>query len=128
MLRLWVWRMRSSSGGSSSTNTTSCQDCGNKAKRDCEHTRCRTCCKSRSFQCATHVKSTWVPVARRRARQRQHHQQHPQLRLSATSLDHFNQYLPLPLSLSNIHHHTPTSAGNYFSLFFFYCFVFSFVM
>ncbi|KAE8659874.1 Protein SHI RELATED SEQUENCE 1 [Hibiscus syriacus] len=31
--------------------------------------RCRTCCKSRGFQCPTHVKSTWVPAAKRRERQ-----------------------------------------------------------
>ncbi|GER55035.1 lateral root primordium (LRP) protein-related [Striga asiatica] len=49
--------------------TTSCQDCGNQAKKDCSHGRCRTCCKSRGFNCSTHVKSTWVPAARRRERQ-----------------------------------------------------------
>ncbi|OAY64334.1 Protein SHI RELATED SEQUENCE 5 [Ananas comosus] len=49
-------------GGSSST----CQDCGNQAKKDCTHRRCRTCCKSRGFDCSTHVQSTWVPAARRR--------------------------------------------------------------
>ncbi|KAE8712646.1 Protein SHI RELATED SEQUENCE 7 [Hibiscus syriacus] len=48
-----------------------CQDCGNQAKKDCPHSRCRTCCKSRSFQCRTHVKSTWVPAAKRRERQQQ---------------------------------------------------------
>ncbi|KAA8528701.1 hypothetical protein F0562_036056 [Nyssa sinensis] len=48
-----------------------CQDCGNQAKKDCPHLRCRTCCKSRGFQCQTHVKSTWVPAARRRERQQQ---------------------------------------------------------
>ncbi|RWW41148.1 hypothetical protein BHE74_00053385 [Ensete ventricosum] len=47
----------------------SCQDCGNQAKKDCSHMRCRTCCKSRGFQCPTHVKSTWVPAAKRRERQ-----------------------------------------------------------
>jgi hypothetical protein len=26
-----------------------CQDCGNQAKKDCPHLRCRTCCKSRGF-------------------------------------------------------------------------------
>ncbi|KAL2318816.1 hypothetical protein Fmac_032692 [Flemingia macrophylla] len=57
-----------------------CQDCGNQAKKDCAHLRCRTCCKSRGFQCQTHVKSTWVPAAKRRERQQQlaslpHHQQ-----------------------------------------------------
>ncbi|XP_027332655.1 protein LATERAL ROOT PRIMORDIUM 1-like [Abrus precatorius] len=58
----------SASGGSSSGGTT-CQDCGNQAKKDCANRRCRTCCKSRGFDCPTHVKSTWVPAARRRERQ-----------------------------------------------------------
>ncbi|KAK6118448.1 hypothetical protein DH2020_047865 [Rehmannia glutinosa] len=58
--------MRSSGGGG-----ISCQDCGNQAKKDCVHMRCRTCCKSRGFQCQTHVKSTWVPAAKRRERQQQ---------------------------------------------------------
>lgn len=49
--------------------STACQECGNAAKRDCQYTRCRTCCKSRGFPCSTHVKSTWVPAAKRRARQ-----------------------------------------------------------
>ncbi|XP_027356528.1 protein SHI RELATED SEQUENCE 5-like [Abrus precatorius] len=65
------------SGGTSGMN---CQDCGNQAKKDCAHLRCRTCCKSRGFLCQTHVKSTWVPAAKRRERQQhlaalQHHQQ-----------------------------------------------------
>ncbi|XVF73848.1 hypothetical protein PTKIN_Ptkin13bG0014300 [Pterospermum kingtungense] len=59
-----------------------CQDCGNQAKKDCSHLRCRTCCKSRGFQCQTHVKSTWVPAAKRRERQQQllalQHQQQQQ--------------------------------------------------
>ncbi|KAL2497691.1 Protein SHI RELATED SEQUENCE 1 [Abeliophyllum distichum] len=59
--------MRSSSGGGG----ISCQDCGNQAKKDCSYVRCRTCCKSRGFQCQTHVKSTWVPAAKRRERQQQ---------------------------------------------------------
>ncbi|XP_060194335.1 protein EXPRESSION OF TERPENOIDS 1-like [Lycium barbarum] len=58
--------MRSSGGGG-----ISCQDCGNQAKKDCPHMRCRTCCKSRGFQCQTHVRSTWVPAAKRRERQQQ---------------------------------------------------------
>ncbi|KAK4482799.1 hypothetical protein RD792_009969, partial [Penstemon davidsonii] len=59
------------SGGSSSIGggTATCQDCGNQAKKDCPHRRCRTCCKSRGYDCTTHVKSTWVPAARRRERQ-----------------------------------------------------------
>ncbi|XP_020532967.1 protein LATERAL ROOT PRIMORDIUM 1 isoform X2 [Jatropha curcas] len=56
-------------GNSTSSGTTTCQDCGNQAKKDCTHRRCRTCCKSRGYDCATHVKSTWVPAARRRERQ-----------------------------------------------------------
>ncbi|XP_075496181.1 protein SHI RELATED SEQUENCE 7-like [Primulina tabacum] len=48
-----------------------CQDCGNQAKKDCSHLRCRTCCKSRGFSCQTHLKSTWVSAAQRRERQHQ---------------------------------------------------------
>ncbi|KAG9139637.1 hypothetical protein Leryth_018267 [Lithospermum erythrorhizon] len=58
-------------GSSGSGGGISCQDCGNQAKKDCSHMRCRTCCKSRGFQCQTHVKSTWVPAAKRRERQEQ---------------------------------------------------------
>lgn len=60
--------MRQGGLGSGGMN---CQDCGNQAKKDCPHLRCRTCCKSRGFQCQTHVKSTWVPAAKRRERQQQ---------------------------------------------------------
>ncbi|KAJ9172261.1 hypothetical protein P3X46_015521 [Hevea brasiliensis] len=56
-------------GNSASSGATTCQDCGNQAKKDCSHRRCRTCCKSRGYDCTTHVKSTWVPAARRRERQ-----------------------------------------------------------
>ncbi|KAL5099490.1 hypothetical protein RYX36_003817 [Vicia faba] len=59
---------------SGSVGGISCQDCGNQAKKDCPHARCRTCCKSRGFDCQTHVKSTWVPAARRRERQQQQQQ------------------------------------------------------
>ncbi|KAH7444881.1 hypothetical protein KP509_02G095600 [Ceratopteris richardii] len=54
-----------------SSGSTACQDCGNQAKKDCVHMRCRTCCRSRGFECSTHVKSTWVPVSKRRQRQLQ---------------------------------------------------------
>ncbi|MFS7911803.1 putative transcription factor STY-LRP1 family [Helianthus anomalus] len=57
--------------GDHSGSSVNCQDCGNQAKKDCQHMRCRTCCKSRGFQCQTHVKSTWVPAAKRRERQQQ---------------------------------------------------------
>ncbi|KAK9214618.1 hypothetical protein WN944_006611 [Citrus x changshan-huyou] len=43
-----------------------CRDCGNRAKRECSFRRCRTCCKTRRFDCTTHVRSTWVPAAKRR--------------------------------------------------------------
>jgi LRP1 type putative zinc finger protein len=59
------------SGGGGGGGGVSCQDCGNQAKKDCVHQRCRTCCKSRGFTCSTHVKSTWVPAAKRRERQQQ---------------------------------------------------------
>ncbi|KAA8536059.1 hypothetical protein F0562_028537 [Nyssa sinensis] len=58
-------------GGSGSSSSSRCQDCGNQAKKDCVYLRCRTCCKSRGFQCETHVKSTWVPVSKRRPRHQQ---------------------------------------------------------
>lgn len=48
---------------------TSCQDCGNQAKKDCVYMRCRTCCKNRGFECSPHVNSTWVPASKRRERQ-----------------------------------------------------------
>lgn len=63
----------------------SCQDCGNQAKKGCLHMRCRTCCKSRGFDCQTHVKSTWVSASKRRERQQQlvalQQQQQQQLQL-----------------------------------------------
>ena len=55
--------------GSATTGGATCQDCGNQAKKDCSHRRCRTCCRSRGFDCPTHLKSTWVPAAQRRKRQ-----------------------------------------------------------
>ncbi|XP_047323804.1 protein SHI RELATED SEQUENCE 1-like [Impatiens glandulifera] len=61
--------MKHGSGGAG--GGVNCQDCGNQAKKDCQNLRCRTCCKSRGFQCQTHVKSTWVPAAKRRERQQQ---------------------------------------------------------
>uniref|UniRef100_A0A7C9DDM1 Uncharacterized protein n=1 Tax=Opuntia streptacantha TaxID=393608 RepID=A0A7C9DDM1_OPUST len=56
------------SGGGERGGTIPCLDCGNQAKKDCVHMRCRTCCKSRGFDCPTHVKSTWVPASVRRER------------------------------------------------------------
>ncbi|XP_062194141.1 protein SHORT INTERNODES 1-like [Phragmites australis] len=62
---------RGTRAGGGGSGGVSCQDCGNQAKKDCAHQRCRTCCKSRGFTCNTHVKSTWVPAAKRRERQQQ---------------------------------------------------------
>lgn len=62
-------------GGGGGGEGINCQDCGNQAKKDCVHMRCRTCCKSRGFDCQTHVKSTWVPAAKRRERLLQQQQQ-----------------------------------------------------
>lgn len=83
------WRYGGSYAGMrQGSGSMNCQDCGNQAKKDCAHMRCRTCCKSRGFQCQTHVKSTWVPASRRRERQvqlqqqqQQQQQQNQQLRL-----------------------------------------------
>nr|XP_016499494.1 PREDICTED: protein SHI RELATED SEQUENCE 1 [Nicotiana tabacum] len=80
--------MRSGGGG------ISCQDCGNQAKKDCQHMRCRTCCKSRGLQCQTHVKSTWVPAAKRRERQQQLSALQQQERHDQLHLDHNNNYKP----------------------------------
>ncbi|TXG52142.1 hypothetical protein EZV62_021311 [Acer yangbiense] len=86
---MMMMRPGSSSGGGgggggsgSGGGGMNCQDCGNQAKKDCPHMRCRTCCKSRGFQCQTHVKSTWVPAAKRRERQHQ---------LAALQRQHQNQ-------------------------------------
>ncbi|CAH9057407.1 unnamed protein product [Cuscuta europaea] len=53
-----------------SPSSSRCLDCGNQSKKECGFMRCRTCCKSRGFECATHVKSTWVPVSHRRLQRR----------------------------------------------------------
>ncbi|XP_006403958.2 protein SHI RELATED SEQUENCE 1 [Eutrema salsugineum] len=74
--------MRSGGSGGGGGNGVSCQDCGNQAKKDCAHMRCRTCCKSRGFECPTHVRSTWVPAAKRRERQQQLATVQPQTHLS----------------------------------------------
>ncbi|KAL1191906.1 Protein SHI RELATED SEQUENCE 4 [Cardamine amara subsp. amara] len=57
------------SASTSRSITISCQDCGNQAKKGCTHVRCRTCCKSQGLDCSTHVRSTWIPTAKRRERQ-----------------------------------------------------------
>ncbi|KAK8616436.1 hypothetical protein V6N13_017986 [Hibiscus sabdariffa] len=68
---------------------TRCQDCGNIAKKDCGYMRCRTCCRSKGFECRTHIKSTWVPAYRRRSRHHQQQQQQQQQQQISS--------LPIPL-------------------------------
>ncbi|KAK9912771.1 hypothetical protein M0R45_036614 [Rubus argutus] len=58
-----------SEGGGDESALKACKDCGNRAKKGCEYTRCRTCCRGRGYDCSTHVRSTWVPASRRRERQ-----------------------------------------------------------
>eukprot|EP00897_Mesotaenium_endlicherianum_P001134 jgi/Mesen1/11020/ME000098S10416 len=57
------------SHGNAREGSAACTECGNSAKKDCQYHRCRTCCKARGFLCPTHIKSTWVPAAKRRERQ-----------------------------------------------------------
>lgn len=95
----------------------SCQDCGNQAKKDCAHIRCRTCCKSRGFDCQTHVKSTWVPASRRREKQQQLAlQQHQQLQLRGETHKRQREENPTSSSLACCRLPTDTSgfevAGN----------------
>ncbi|KAL3527162.1 hypothetical protein ACH5RR_011818 [Cinchona calisaya] len=92
--------MRSSGGG------ISCQDCGNQAKKDCPHMRCRTCCKSRGYQCSTHVKSTWVPAAKRRERQQQLTTLQQQHQEQQTQSQHPHQQ-PQQLQLHTSHRENP---------------------
>ncbi|KAK7264254.1 hypothetical protein RJT34_31860 [Clitoria ternatea] len=54
------------------TKGSKCEDCGNQAKKDCAYSRCRTCCKNKGFRCQTHVRSTWIPVDKRRQRLMDH--------------------------------------------------------
>ncbi|XP_075476898.1 protein SHI RELATED SEQUENCE 3-like [Primulina tabacum] len=74
--------------------TRRCQDCGNKAKKDCQHLRCRTCCKSRGFACQTHVKSTWVPVSLRYPRHHPMLQQKQHIHWSTVQHQEANQPNP----------------------------------
>ncbi|EFJ14226.1 hypothetical protein SELMODRAFT_49206, partial [Selaginella moellendorffii] len=66
---------------------------GNQAKKDCQFQRCRTCCKSRSFDCQTHVKSTWVPAAHRRNRGAAAHAGGDAM-IDSSSYDHESSGLP----------------------------------
>ncbi|KAK4764678.1 hypothetical protein SAY86_025768 [Trapa natans] len=89
--------------GSMASGGICCQDCGNQAKKECAHMRCRTCCKSRGFDCPTHVKSTWVPVSRRRERQK--HQM--QVGLSSSQLRRKRQGEDMTNHLPSSHHNPP---------------------
>lgn len=84
---------------SSSLSSSRCQDCGNQAKKECVYMRCRTCCKSKGFQCQTHVKSTWVPLYRRR------HRQHHLLTTTASSTSHHHHHHHQHLDQDQDHDH-----------------------
>ncbi|XP_019169268.1 PREDICTED: protein SHI RELATED SEQUENCE 1-like [Ipomoea nil] len=92
-------------GGAVGGSGSRCQDCGNQAKKDCSFLRCRSCCKSRGFQCPTHVKSTWVPVSRRRPRHLAIHQ---------TSFSKRTRQLPIqtpPFSGSEVERNFPAEVS-----------------
>uniref|UniRef100_A0A7N0UBT0 Uncharacterized protein n=1 Tax=Kalanchoe fedtschenkoi TaxID=63787 RepID=A0A7N0UBT0_KALFE len=99
---------RSAGGGS-----ISCQDCGNQAKKDCAHSRCRTCCRSRGFECQTHVKSTWVaaPVRRERQQKLSQQQQNPLLRSSSEGSKRLREAGGPSSSSALVHHRNPSSTG-----------------
>ncbi|KAG6401406.1 hypothetical protein SASPL_138262 [Salvia splendens] len=86
-------------GEATESSRSRCQDCGNQAKKDCEHSRCRSCCKNRGFQCETHVKSTWIPVAKRRPRHlamHPHHQIPPLLHQQLALASNPKRYREIP--------------------------------
>jgi len=107
-------------GSGSGSGGISCQDCGNQAKKDCPHMRCRTCCKSRGFDCQTHVKSTWVPASRRRERQQQLSSLQQQNMETSGELprrqrerDHNNPTSSSPLACTRLPSNPSSSAGIY---------------
>ncbi|KAK4760831.1 hypothetical protein SAY87_005724 [Trapa incisa] len=112
------WRMMTTTTmprGSMASGGICCQDCGNQAKKGCAHMRCRTCCKSRGFDCPTHVKSTWVPATKRRELlQQQVIQQQQQLGLSSSRLHRKRQGEDMT-NISPSSHHDPSGleAGNH---------------
>lgn len=99
----------------------SCQDCGNQAKKDCAHMRCRTCCKSRGFDCQTHVKSTWVAASKRREKQQQLALQQQRLQLRGETNKRPREENPITSSLACSR--LPANASGtllfFFSFFFF---------
>ncbi|XP_047324968.1 protein SHI RELATED SEQUENCE 1-like [Impatiens glandulifera] len=102
-------------GGSSSSSSSSsrCQECGNQSKKDCEYMRCRTCCKSRGFQCATHIKSTWIPLSLRRPRQPNFFQ-HSNLETQQSALPVPKRTKPFNLSSSTNSSGTGMQSGDQF--------------
>lgn len=100
--------MMSSSSSAGGSGIINCEDCGNQAKKDCTHRRCRTCCTSRGFECQTHVKSTWVSASKRRQRQQQLPQQQqpdPQLQ----------QHMEIP-KRPRQNHPSSSASGTYLNL------------
>ncbi|KAM6554787.1 hypothetical protein CsatB_015549 [Cannabis sativa] len=87
-----------------------CQDCGNQAKKECVYMRCRTCCKSKGFQCQTHIKSTWVPLYRRR--HHHHHHHHNLNQYQENIQDHEYYYFNTTKRLRSSHLITSSSTIN----------------
>nr|POE75850.1 protein short internodes [Quercus suber] len=79
--------------------------------------RCRTCCKSRGFDCQTHVKSTWVPASKRRERQQlavlQQQQQQHQHQLEHRGGEHPKRHRENPSTSSLARLHTGLEVGNF---------------
>lgn len=95
------WSDTSTSSGISSSSTSNrCQECGNQAKKACGYMRCRSCCRNQGFHCQTHVKSTWVPVARRPQYSRLQNQQQQQY-FPTTAHDHPQEQLDLQVPAPN---------------------------
>lgn len=95
------WSDTSTSSGISSSSTSNrCQECGNQAKKACGYMRCRSCCRNQGFHCQTHVKSTWVPVAKRPQYSRLQNQQQQQY-FPTTDQDHPQEQLDLQVPVAN---------------------------
>ncbi|KAH7850832.1 hypothetical protein Vadar_003538 [Vaccinium darrowii] len=62
--------------------------------------RCRSCCRNQGFHCQTHVKSTWVPVAKRPQYSRLQNQQQQQY-FPTTDQDHPQEQLDLQVPVAN---------------------------
>ncbi|KAE8703843.1 Protein SHORT INTERNODES [Hibiscus syriacus] len=95
----------SSRSGFRTGRSSNCHDCGNQAKKDCLHMRCRTCCNSRGFDCQTHVNSTWVPAFKRRGRQQNFPALHQQQLRGENPKRHGENRTPSSLACTRLRTH-----------------------